>query len=138
MDTLIEIVSGGELGKVLSAWGIFAAAVMAIVEALTQSEKAKPYRMRLSLILGPLLGVLTYWLGWIDVPLHAEYSPAAGDPLEDEIRHHVGAALLGLASTLLLAKPVHDLGVVGFIKSLLLGRGRGVGPTTPRESPPQA
>ena len=102
-----------KLGSILTGWGTLALIVIATVEALGQLPALKERRLLMSMILGPAFGLAAYWIGLVDVPLHGEFAPVDDT---DEIRHLAGAAFLGFASTI-LAKMMHDVGIVGTLKT---------------------
>jgi hypothetical protein len=106
MDGIVGAVTD-HLGATLAGWVTLASAVVATVEGLSHAlKRLKKRKAALALLLGPVFGALTYWVSngaLVDVPLHGAYAPQHGD----ELRHLVGAGLLGLFSTALGMK-AHD------------------------------
>jgi hypothetical protein len=102
-----------KLGSILTGWATLPIIVLATVEALGQAARLKDRKMMMSMILGPLFGYAAYWIGLVDVPLHGAFAPVDDT---DEIRHVAGAAFLGFSSTM-IAKVVHDIGIVGTLKA---------------------
>ena len=104
-----------KMGSILVGFSTIALVVLALVELIgTTFELSARKKLLLSFGLGPGFALLAYWTELVDVPLHGD-DLSEFSVLGHKVRHWVGVAFLGFASTV-LAKVIHDVGVVGSVK----------------------
>lgn len=131
---MLEIVSmfWERLSPEYRAWAWVGAGVFVLVEVLGQGlELAGKTKFRLALGLGPSIGMLLYYLGQVDVPLHGEYAPQTH--VGDAFRHWLGCAFGGFGGTV-GAIFLHNVGLGRIMNALggemkaRMGKSTGAGP----------